>query len=452
MTTPARKCGLGIGRSIYLQHYSRPVRHHEAHLRDCLDNIVRNSDVAEVALLRRRDADALVEAGACPDDTPLDGAVLTVKACFDVAGWVTHAGSSVLADAPVADTDAPLVIALRDAGAILLAQTNMTEFAYGALGLNDTYGTPTTPLCPGEGRVSGGSTSGGAVAVAVGFADISLGSDTSGSVRIPAAFCGIAAFKPSRGRYPDGRMTYLSTSFDVPGIIAGNIAACRRVDATLTGGPSREGQDGATAPHLLVPAGVATDGADAEVVEHFESWLTRLAAAGVRVSRVDMPMLEASSAAARDGGMISAEAYMLHRDRLEVAAERYDPRVGPRIAAGADVRAHAYAAAQLQLRRCRDEYDDALTSLGADAIVSPTVPILPPRIDELQDPDAYLRANVQTFRLTEFANRLDLPSTTMPGGPSSSGDRRPVGLLLTGRRGGDRELLDLAVQMEQILG
>ena len=127
-----------------------------------------------VALLARRDDAALADAARIDPTLPLAGEVLTVKACFDVAGWTTHAGSAVLADAPPAVADAPLVGALRSAGAIVLAQTNMTEFAYGALGLNSTYGNPTTPMCPGEDRVSGGSTSGGAVAVALGVADFAL--------------------------------------------------------------------------------------------------------------------------------------------------------------------------------------------------------------------------------------------------------------------------------------
>ena len=166
----------------------------QEHLRDCIARAEANARAAAVALLVRRDRDAMVEAALVDEALPLAGDVLTVKACFDVAGWTTHAGSAVLADASPAVTDAPMVAALRAAGSILLAQTNMTEFAYGALGLNGTFGTPTTPLRPTEQRVAGGSTSGGAVAVALGIADLSLGSDTSGSIRIPAAFCGAAGF------------------------------------------------------------------------------------------------------------------------------------------------------------------------------------------------------------------------------------------------------------------
>ena len=131
--------------------------------------------------------------------------------------------------------------ALRHAGAALLAQNNMTEFAYGALGLNRWHGTPLTPLMADAPRVAGGSSSGGAVAVALGMATLALGSDTSGSARIPAAFCGVAGFKPSRGRYPDAGMAYLSPSFDVPGILAPDAAACLRVDRALVDEPEHDG-------------------------------------------------------------------------------------------------------------------------------------------------------------------------------------------------------------------
>src|SRR3954452_17713468 len=137
-------------------------------LRACIERGDAESDAISIAFLARRDEEALAEAAAVDPSLQLAGEVLAVKACFDVEGWTTHAGSAVLADAATATADAPMVEQLRSAGAILLAQTNMTEFAYGALGLNNTYGTPTTPLCPGDDRVAGGSTSGGAVAVALG--------------------------------------------------------------------------------------------------------------------------------------------------------------------------------------------------------------------------------------------------------------------------------------------
>ena len=248
---------------------------------------------------------------------PLAGATLGVKACFDVAGWVTHAGSRVLAGEPPAARR--IVQALRHAGAALLAQNNMTEFAYGALGLNRWHGTPLTPLMADAPRVAGGSSSGGAVAVALGMATLALGSDTSGSARIPAAFCGVAGFKPSRGRYPDAGMAYLSPSFDVPGILAPDAAACLRVDRALVDEPEHDGmarptshrhasgvtdvaeaagagadddawRAGAGYPVLVLPEDLL-DALDAPVRQAFEAWMERMRAAGFTLRRRSCPAL-----------------------------------------------------------------------------------------------------------------------------------------------------------------
>lgn len=452
-----------------MQPIANTAAGHRGHVQSCLDRADASGAAATAALLQRRDAAALSEAAAWDelrdnggDLPPLAGLTLTVKACFDVAGWITHAGSRVLADQPVATVDAPAVAALRRAGAVLVAQTNMTEFAYGALGLNDTYGTPLNPLFAREAdsaRVSGGSTSGGAVAVALGIADVSLGSDTSGSVRIPAAFCGVAAFKPSRGRYPDGGMVYLSPTFDVPGIVTASAEMCRRVDVALVNvslvdaalvddaGFNALESSSVRGVRLIVPDGI-TDDVEPVIAAAFDRWVATLVEAGVEIVRLPLPCLSESGVVAREAGIISAEAYMLHRERLQSHAYLYDPRVGPRIAAGAEVRAHHYAAGLARLRVLSQRYDAALERVYVDGVLTPTVGILPPRIADLQDNDAYLAANAQAFRLTEFANRLDLPSITLPGSPA---ERRPIGLLFTGRRGGDATLLDLAVRIERCL-
>ena len=404
-------------------------------------------------MLVRRDDDALAEAAVVDVSLPIAGDVLTVKACFDVAGWTTHAGSAVLADAPPALADAPMVAALRAAGAILLAQTNMTEFAYGALGLNSTYGTPTSPLRPTEQRVAGGSTSGGAVAVALGIADLSLGSDTSGSIRIPAAFCGVAGFKPSQGRYSSDGLIPLARSFDAPGLIAATVAHLHRVDLALVDrDPRRTSVSQIGEAHLLVPRDAITAGqTDQEVLDHFDHWLEMLAGAGVRITETELPMLIQASLAARAGSVIAVEAYDWHRDLIAEKAEGYDRRIAPRIQHGATVLAADYAAALRTIGECRRCYDEALE--GADAIVTPAVPILPPRVADVQRMEDYLAMNTEVLRLTEIANRLDVPSITMSGvvGHDTPDDRAPIGLMLTGKRGEDAALLDLAVLVERCI-
>ncbi|MGB3433491.1 amidase [Achromobacter sp.] len=425
---------------------------------DCLKRASADPASAALALVARRDEDALAEARArdalraiAPDDEPLAGMVLGVKACFDVRGWTTHAGSRVLADAPPARRDAALVHALRRAGAVLLAQNNMTEFAYGALGLNARYGTPLSPLMADEPCVAGGSSSGGAVAVAQGMVSLALASDTSGSARIPAAFCGVAGFKPSRGRYEDAGMMYLSPSFDVPGIIAADAARCLLVDKVLApwdAAKPASGVHGATplASKVFVVPDHVEDLLEPEVRHAFAGWLECLMDAGAALRREPMPCLALAGKAARDGGIIAADAYALHASRLATDAARYDPRVGPRMLLGAQVPAHAYIAAQGRLADLRREYDCAIA--GADAVLMPTVPMLPPPLARLDDNDSYLRENGRAFSLTEFANRLDLPSISMPGDPAA---KQAVGLMATGLRGGDRALLLAAAQIEDAL-
>jgi len=340
---------------------------------------------------------------------------------------------------------------LRQAGAVLLAQNNMTEFAYGALGLNAVFGTPLSPLLTDVPRVAGGSTSGGALAVAKGMVSIALGSDTSGSARIPAAFCGVAGFKPSKGRYDDGGMMLLSPSFDVPGMLAADAAGCLLVDKALapweTGG-AVDVLDAAmplAGKRFAVPEGVQAE-LEPEVRRWFEDGLTRLRLAGAELWTVPMPSLRLAGGAARDGGIIAAEAYALHAQRLQHEAGLYDPRVGPRMLLGATVTAHAYVAAQRRLLALRMQYDDELA--GADAVLTPTVPMLPPPLASLDDSDVYLRENARAFSLTEFANRLDLHSISVPVARAA---RQPIGLLATGRRGGDRALLELACRIGGVL-
>ncbi|HEY4608078.1 MAG TPA: amidase family protein, partial [Ilumatobacteraceae bacterium] len=366
-------------------------------VRACIEHADAESDAIATAYLARRDQQALTEAAAVDPSLPLAGQVLAVKACFDVHGWITHAGSAVLADAAPATADAPMVEQLRSAGAIVLAQTNMTEFAYGALGLNSTYGTPTTPLCPGEDRVAGGSTSGGAVAVALGAADIALGSDTSGSIRIPAAFVGVAGFKPSQGRYPSGGMIPLSPSFDAPGIIATTVAELRRIDEAITPRATPPTLAAIDDLRLMVPVdAIEAGGTDAEVIDSFEDVLERLAAAGATITKTDMPMLTEASIAAREGWVIAVEAYDWHRRLIADRLDMYDPRVGSRIMLGAQVLAADYVAALRRIRECRLRYDQAV--IDVDAVITPTVPILPPRIADLQTTDAYLSMNTEVLR------------------------------------------------------
>jgi aspartyl-tRNA(Asn)/glutamyl-tRNA(Gln) amidotransferase subunit A len=406
--------------------------------------------VRDAAILRVRDQQATDEATvwdravrAGLPEPDLFGTTLIVKACFDVEGWTTDAASKVLANRPAAEQDAPIVKALRSAGAVVVGHSNMTEFAFGALGTNPHHGTPLCPLDPNGERIAGGSTSGGAVAVASGFADIALGTDTSGSVRIPAAFCGVVGFKPSQGRYASAGMIFLSPSFDVPGIIARDVSTIRKVDRALTG-DELETVPPFAGRRFLVPVDFALRDADPEVASAFEAVLLRLEDHGAIVVRDEFADLETYGPVAVDGGIIIAEAYAYHREMLAEHPDLYDRRVGPRIALGEKVAAWRYATAKERLRQLGETFQARLK--GFDALLMPTVPFLPPRVQDLSEDDAYSTLNRQSFRLTEIANRIDAPSISIPMHPS-----KPMGLLFTGHRGGDPAILNLALAAEKTL-
>ncbi|WP_174769813.1 amidase [Paraburkholderia bonniea] len=422
--------------------------------------------------LRERFAAADVEAAARDQlaasgvRLPLDGVTLTVKACFDVAGWVTDAASAVLADQPAALSDAPAVAQLRRSGAILVGHSNMTEFAFGALGLNSTTGTPRTPLDPEQRRIAGGSTSGGAAAVARGLADLALGSDTSGSVRIPAAFCGVVGFKPTRGRISTAGLIPLSTSFDVPGLVTRDVTTLQRAASVLglgsadsnngTRNLAAEGYETYSEPprapdlsglRFAVPRDFAREHVEEEVLEAFDHAIATLKRYGAQIIDNTFSDLRAPSRIALESGIIVADAYTTHRHWIHTKLALYDPRVGPRILQGEHISAHRYLAGQAQLVELAQRFDSEITAF--DALLTPTVPLLPPRIEELATPDAYLQLNARSFSLTELANRIDAPSLSLP----LRLNHQPVasGLLLTGRRHFDTHLLEISRKTEHAL-
>jgi aspartyl-tRNA(Asn)/glutamyl-tRNA(Gln) amidotransferase subunit A len=403
------------------------------------------------AHVEARAFDALCNAGV---SLPLAGLTLAVKACFDVRGWVTDAASVVLANELPAVEDAPLVAALRKAGASLVGHANMTEFAFGALGINTTTGTPRTPLDVRRERVAGGSTSGGAVSVASGLADIALGTDTSGSVRIPAAFCGLVGFKPSRGVLSDEGCIPLSATFDVPGFITRDVTTVLRVVEALRLYRQRV-SPGFRYEHrtrllsdvrFAVPRSFALGRADEPVARAFERTVESLKRCGATVIERDFADLTLPSRIAAESGIIIADAYALHEKWIHERLAQYDPLVGPRILAGQNVSAYRYINGKKALKQFARAFDEETAEY--DALLTPTVPIVPPRVDDIQMKDEYLRVNALVFSLTELANRVDVPSIALPFGSADAG---PYGLMLTGRRCDDVRLLSIGRRVEQAL-
>jgi aspartyl-tRNA(Asn)/glutamyl-tRNA(Gln) amidotransferase subunit A len=379
--------------------------------------------------------------------SPLDGLPVSVKDLFDVGGEITRAGSRILADAPPAATDAPVVARLRAAGAMIVGRTNMVEFAFGAVGLNQHYDTPRNPWDRTTGRVPGGSSSGAGVAVADGMCVMGLGSDTRGSVRIPAALNGIAGFKPTARRVPREGAFPLSFLLDSVGPLARSIACCAAYDAVLAG------ESAAPLPalaakglRLMLPRSSALDDLDAYVGKAFEQALARLRSAGAVVTEVAMPAFDRQDQYFKGGGFAGAEAAAIHRKWSHRIAE-YDPRVGQRIALGDRITGPDF----VELGRLREAYMREVAAAAApyDAIVMPTVPCIPPTIAEASATDeAYFRWNSRLLRNCGLINFLDGCAATVP---CHEPDTAPVGLMICGTALNDRHVLAVANAIEDVL-
>jgi aspartyl-tRNA(Asn)/glutamyl-tRNA(Gln) amidotransferase subunit A len=379
---------------------------------------------------------------------PLGGLPVSIKDLFDVAGERTTAGSVVLADATPAHADSLAVARLRAAGAILLGKTNMTEFAFSGLGLNPHYGTPCNPYDRGSQRIPGGSSSGAAVSVADGMAHAALGSDTGGSVRIPAALCGLTGFKPTARRVPLEGALPLSFTLDSIGSIAPTVACCARIDAVLAGAalPSVPPID-LKRLRLGVLQGYVMDGIDPSVSVAFSVALELVSRCGAQVNDVTFPSLKEIPIANQKGGFAAAESYTWHRSLLEKDASRYDPRVASRILRGKEMSAADYIDLVQARRQIVAEAGRALA--GYDAILMPTVPRIAPRIADLQATDAaYFEANAAMLRNPSVINFLDGCALSMP---CHKPGEAPVGLMIAGLAMQDEKVLSVGAAIESAL-
>lgn len=306
------------------------------------------------------------------------GIPFSVKDLFDVAGEVTMAGSKVLANTSPAISDAPAIAALKTAGFVVLGRTNMTEFAYSGLGLNPHYGTPKNIFEREVGRIPGGSSSGAAIAVADGMCALSIGSDTGGSCRIPAAYNGIVGFKPSSGRVSTKGAFPLSSSLDSIGPLANSVACCAAADAVMAGDWSGVIAHGAGRNlRLGVLNTYVTDNLDDAVAEDLARSMSRLRSAGVGIETLEFDLLKKLASLLKQGGIVGAEAHAVHRDRLASSASAYDPRVSGRIALAAATSASDYMSLLQERQKMAAAFQNIAAGFGA--IIMPTVAIVAPR-------------------------------------------------------------------------
>ncbi|MGI4757662.1 MAG: amidase [Janthinobacterium lividum] len=415
----------------------------------CLDPIADPHGEGERTFTRvytnraRQEADAAYQPGNLP--RPLEGLPVSVKDLFDVEGDTTTAGSRVLTAAPPAKQDAEIVARLRRAGAVIVGRTNMTEFAYSGVGLNPHYGTPRNPYQRAEALIPGGSSSGAAISVTDGMAAVAIGTDTGGSVRIPAALCGLTGWKPTARRIPMDGAVPLAPSLDSVGPIGWTVDCCARLDAVLSGSayeptPRLE----LSSLRLGVLQGYVLDALDEEVSSAFQRALAVLSDAGARVETVHLDALERIPYSNQSA---ATEAYAWHRTLLEAESHRYDPHVSARILHGAGVLAADY----LDLQRVRREIIRAadVAFAGFDAILLPTVPRIAPPIASLEGSDSvYFDVNGAMLRNTSIFNFLDGCALSIP---CHTPGEAPVGLMIAGCHGRDMHVLHVGSAIEAAL-
>ncbi|SLN09902.1 Mandelamide hydrolase [Roseivivax jejudonensis] len=436
---PATEIGAALGR--------REIRASDL-AEHCLARIAAQTEpvflcvTADRARAEARAADARLDAGR--PLSPLDGVPVAWKDLFDLAGEVTTAGSDTRRAAAPAVRDCRVAERLTQAGMVSMGKLNMTEFAYSGLGLNPHFGTPANPHGRDEPRVPGGSSSGSGVAVAADLVPCAMGTDTGGSIRIPAALNGIFGYKPSSGRIPDAGVFPLSRTLDTVGPLARSVPDLVALDAALRGGaPVAPRPAGLRGQRIVVPETIVFDDIEPEVAEAFEAALAALETAGALIDRAPFaPFALSASLAAQHGSLAAADAYAEHRTLVESeAGARVDPRVTDRIMGGAQM--SAFDVITLQRARKRlvaqtaDVLDDALLAF-------PTVPHVAPEIAPLDaDRALFHRVNLLTLRNTMLGNFLDMPGVAMPMGTGAAG--LPVSLLLSAPRGRDAALLATAL-------
>ncbi|UOA14560.1 MULTISPECIES: amidase [Sulfitobacter] len=420
------------------------------------DRIAEHGDDAiYIDILRDR---AMVEAKAARlryraglPASPLDGVPVAWKDLFDLKGRVTTVGAVVTKADPPAQADAPVIAAAHRAGIISTGTVNMTEFAYSGIGLNPHYGTPRNVHAPaGQTRSPGGSSSASGVVVSAGIVPISMGSDTGGSVRIPASFNGVVGYKTSSGRHPMAGVYPLAKSLDTIGPLAHTVADCALFDAVLRGknAPEAQAADPGTL-NFVIPDDILLNDLSPAVAENFDATVARLEAAGGRVRRISLPELtELTDLIARLGVLAGAEALVLHQERIYgAAADQMDARVVRRIKLAESM--SAVDLLVLQQARARTMASTA-EALGNAIVLCPTTAVTAMETTPLEaDQDAFFRANGLTLRNTSLGNFLDWCGVSIPNGTDADG--MPTGFLLSASSGQDTALLAAALGCEEII-
>ncbi|MER5173633.1 amidase [Thioclava kandeliae] len=379
----------------------------------------------------RTEAAELTRRHLAGEDMPLFGLLVSVKDLYDEAGQVTSAGSRLLAERPPASRDAEAVARLKAAGALMFGRTSMSEFAYSGVGLNPHHGTPESALA--QGIIPGGSSSGGAVSVGLGLCDAALGTDTGGSLRIPAAANGIWGIKPSQDLVDATGIYPLAGSFDTAGPMARDADTLRRVLVVMAGEPLPVHPVGPL--KIAVPQGAFTNDLAPEVARWFEARCAALRAQGHSLTEVDMEAIGAAMVLNKT--IVAAEAQAIYHDDLARLEEIGDPRVLSRIRFAETLPDGALAEAKAARGEVVARFEALMA--GFDMALAPTLPMLPPSIEATEA--EFDRLNAAMLRNTSLVNLVDGCAISLP-----SGDLSPAYsmLMLFAPRGRDALLLQAA--------
>jgi aspartyl-tRNA(Asn)/glutamyl-tRNA(Gln) amidotransferase subunit A len=406
------------------------------------------SVAAERARAEARKAEARHAAG-----TPLsvfDGVPIAWKDNFDVAGSPTTAASKLMAGSSAKTEDMPCVANAAAAGMVTLGKLNMTEFAYSGLGLNPHFGTPLNPNDRATPRCPGGSSSGSGAAVAARLVPCAIGSDTGGSVRIPAAFNGVVGFKTSTGRIDKTGLLPLASTYDTVGPLARSVEDCVVLDMILRSKVVSAVRRGRLETlTLLAPTNASIQEAEPAVFANYERSLEALAARGATIRREPVDAIEqVLELTARHGTLIAAEAYTEYSDILDDGrAAEMDRRVVFRMMAGK----HMSAADVLSIQRARARLIPMIAAQLAGALlVMPTTPITAPEVAPLEaDDDLFHSTNLRTLRNTTTGNVLDLCGVAIPNGRDAQA--MPTSILVSACHGEDERLLGYALEIERVI-
>jgi len=376
---------------------------------------------------------------------PLDGRIVSIKDLFDVAGEPTTGGAKIYESAAPAKADAPVIRRLRAAGAVIVGSTNMSEFAFSGVGANPHYGTPGNPA--DRKRVPGGSSSGAAVSVGDQMAVAALGTDTGGSVRIPAACCGIVGFKPTARRVPVNGVVPLAASLDSIGPLANSVECCAIVDSIFAGEPITVPDAVPVAGlRLAIPRHFVMDDLDPLVAKAFRRAASALSAKGARIEEIDLKELSELPLINAKGGFAPVEAYSWHQPLISRRGNEYDPMIAPRIRRGTEMGATDY----VWLTQNRADLQRRVSAItrNYDAVIMPTCAIPAPLIDDVKTPDGFTKNNLLLLRNTTVGNFLDRCAISLP---CHEAGELPAGFMMMCEAMDDKRLLGMARSVAPIV-